>query len=35
MGGSGDANTGQKTTTTPSNASPREPGDMTGGSPSR
>lgn len=35
MGGSGAANTGQKATTTPSNVGPREPGDMTGGSPAR
>ncbi len=35
MSGSGGANTGQKTTATPRNAGPREPGDMTGGSPAR
>jgi hypothetical protein len=35
MSGSGGANTGLKTTTTPKNAGPREPGDMTGGSPAR
>lgn len=35
MSGSGGANTGQKTTTTPKNVGPPEPGDMTGGSPAR
>jgi hypothetical protein len=35
MSGSGAANTGQKTTTAPSYIGPREPGDMTGGSPAR
>jgi hypothetical protein len=35
LGGLGAAKTGQKTTTPPSNIGPREPGDMTGGSPAR
>jgi hypothetical protein len=35
MSGSDGANTGQKTTTTPKNTGPREPGEMPGGSPAR
>jgi len=35
MSGAGDANTGLKTTTTPKNVGPREPGEMTDGGQAR